>query len=299
MPRSKKPSARVASSTTAEPKLSNTQLKKAARKEMASAQTDKMKKLERAEAVTDVTTLLPDVFKYFKKSDPPIVVEGYAACDVPQTLMEACFALTKGNMQHLYDGAEFNNKGWSDKIKMKELTHDEARFIIAKTETDGELSGFAHFRFEPDEETGEEIMYLYEIQLVSGLRRKGLGRFMMMGLELVARKLEMKKIVCTVLKENPEGSHFFKGKLGFQMDPSSPEYIPAIHGNLDSSRMALACQPQGSKRVLEQLLVDEDEEEDDSRLCEYEILSKTMQPLVVAGSPTPSTSASSASPQSA
>eukprot|EP00923_Selenidium_pygospionis_P055273 GHVN01096371.1.p1 GENE.GHVN01096371.1~~GHVN01096371.1.p1 ORF type:complete len:137 (-),score=27.17 GHVN01096371.1:187-597(-) len=136
---------------------------------------------------------------------------------------------------------------------------------------------------------------------------------MMMGLELVARKLEMKKIVCTVLKgmfarsiptkpsvaENPEGSHFFKGKLGFQMDPSSPEYIPAIHGNLDSSRMALACQPQGSKRVLEQLLVDEDEEEDDSRLCEYEILSKTMQPLVVAGSPTPSTSASSASPQSA
>eukprot|EP00923_Selenidium_pygospionis_P055275 GHVN01096373.1.p1 GENE.GHVN01096373.1~~GHVN01096373.1.p1 ORF type:complete len:196 (-),score=26.54 GHVN01096373.1:652-1239(-) len=154
MPRSKKPSARVASSTTAEPKLSNTQLKKAARKEMAFAQSDKMKKLERAEAVTDVTSLLPDVFKYFKKSDPPVVVEGYAACDVPQTLMEACFALTKANMQPLYDRAEFNNRGWSDKIKMKELTHDEARFIIAKTANDGELSGFAHFRFEPDEETG-------------------------------------------------------------------------------------------------------------------------------------------------
>lgn len=50
----------------------------------------------------------------------------------------------------------------------------------------------------------------YELQLEEACRRKGLGRFMMQVLELMAFSNQMQKVVLTVFKHNPDGINFFK-----------------------------------------------------------------------------------------
>lgn len=53
------------------------------------------------------------------------------------------------------------------------------------------------------------FFFSYELQLETTVQRKGLGKFMMQILELIAFKNNMRKIVLTVLKHNPN-SKFFK-----------------------------------------------------------------------------------------
>lgn len=51
--------------------------------------------------------------------------------------------------------------------------------------------------------------FSYELQLEPDVQRKGLGKFMMQILELIAFSNSLKKVVLTVLKNNKE-SDFFK-----------------------------------------------------------------------------------------
>lgn len=53
------------------------------------------------------------------------------------------------------------------------------------------------------------VIFSYELQLEPIVQRKGLGKFMMQILELVAFKNNMRKVVLTILKQNPS-SKFFK-----------------------------------------------------------------------------------------
>lgn len=57
--------------------------------------------------------------------------------------------------------------------------------------------------------SGCNVIFSYELQLDNHLQRKGLGKFMMQILELIAFKNNMKKVVLTVLKNN-NNSKFFK-----------------------------------------------------------------------------------------
>ncbi|MCV4691255.1 GNAT family N-acetyltransferase, partial [Escherichia coli] len=59
---------------------------------------------------------------------------------------------------------------------------------------------FSHFRF--DVECGDEVLYCYEVQLESKVRRKGLGKFLIQILQLMANSTQMKKVMLTVFKHN-------------------------------------------------------------------------------------------------
>ena len=48
------------------------------------------------------------------------------------------------------------------------------------------------------------------VQLEECARRKGLGKFMMMVLELLSHKADMRKIMLTCFKHNPLAYKFFK-----------------------------------------------------------------------------------------
>ncbi|XP_066142673.1 N-alpha-acetyltransferase 40 [Euwallacea fornicatus] len=125
------------------------------------------------------------------------------------------FALLKKNMQLKYEQSSW---GWSENKKRDELFDEAAKFLIAKSAHDGAYLGYSHFRFDVDE--GIEVLYCYELQLDNHLQRKGLGKFMMQILELMAWKNNMKKVVLTVLKNN-SNSKFFKA-IGYELDESSP-----------------------------------------------------------------------------
>ncbi|XP_017782101.1 PREDICTED: N-alpha-acetyltransferase 40 [Nicrophorus vespilloides] len=124
------------------------------------------------------------------------------------------FGLTKKNMQHKYENCSW---GWSDGKKREELLDDTAWYLVALSH-DGHPIGFSHFRFDIDE--GIEVLYCYELQLENVIHRRGLGKFMMQILELIAFTNNMRKVVLTVLKNNSH-SNFFKA-INYRLDESSP-----------------------------------------------------------------------------
>jgi len=141
-----------------------------------------------------------------------------------------------------YNISNYNGKGWVDAEKRREMSEEEARYIVCEA-SDGSLIGFMHYRFDLDE-VGAEISYLYELQIIDSARRRGLGKFMIQILEILSWKLGMQKIVCTCLKCNGDAMKFYKGRCGFSIDEDSPDY---------------------------------DKNEQQVR-CEYEILSKPLPP---------------------
>ncbi|OAD56882.1 N-alpha-acetyltransferase 40 [Eufriesea mexicana] len=106
------------------------------------------------------------------------------------------------NMKSLYEQSDW---GWDLIAKQKELTEATAWYLIALS--NDIFIGFSHFRFDIDYREG--VLYCYEIQLESAVRRKGLGHFMMSALESMASDNKMRKVVLTALKHNPSAMQFF------------------------------------------------------------------------------------------
>ncbi|XP_072345657.1 N-alpha-acetyltransferase 40 [Scyliorhinus torazame] len=108
--------------------------------------------------------------------------------------------------------------GWKDREKEEEMRDERAWYLVAR---EGAMpTAFSHFRF--DVECGEEVLYCYEVQLECRVRRKGLGKFLMQILQLLANSSQMKKVVLTVFKHNRPAYQFFRHAMQFDIDESSP-----------------------------------------------------------------------------
>lgn len=156
-------------------------------------------------------------FKKYERNGLSLTIECAHRADVVQSDLEWAFNLTKKNMEKLYCECEW---GWDDDEKFNELTSDSARYLIAK-DPEGHPRAFIHFRFDIEYEV--EVVYCYEVHLEDELRSKGLGKFMMQILEMLALKTAMRKVVLTAFKHNPEAMRFFKEKLKYEIDEMSPE----------------------------------------------------------------------------
>jgi GNAT superfamily N-acetyltransferase len=126
------------------------------------------------------------------------------------------FDLLRTNMKKHYEASEW---GWDEKYKTEEMFVESAWYLFARTK-DGNPVGFAHFRYDMDFD--DEVLYVYEIQIEDSYRRKGLGRFMMQVLELLAFKADMRKIMLTAFKHNPDAKRFFKETMKFEIDETCP-----------------------------------------------------------------------------
>lgn len=174
-----------------------------------------------AKAAVDKANALQDpmepfsVFRSYNKEGLDCNLFVKKVTDLDEEVKSWIFKLTKKNMQVKYEQSSW---GWNDEKKMEELMDDSAWYLIAQLKT-GAYMGFSHFRFDLDE--GLEVLYCYELQLESSIHRRGLGKFMMQVLELIAFSNNMKKVVLTVLKNNP-ASNFFKS-VNYKLDETSPE----------------------------------------------------------------------------
>lgn len=81
---------------------------------------------------------------------------------------------------------------------------------------------FVHIRFE--EEHGQPICYLYEIQISSSHQGKGLGKYLMQLVELITRKGGLTRIMLTVFHENTSAIILYN-KLGYVRDNDSPGVV--------------------------------------------------------------------------
>ncbi|XP_014224465.1 N-alpha-acetyltransferase 40 [Trichogramma pretiosum] len=151
---------------------------------------------------------------YVTKENEIISLQVKRVSELPQETLNWIFDLMERNMKTYYEQSQWK---WDAAAKQTELTEPSAWYLIAFNENN--MLGFSHFRFDLDNQA--EVLYCYELQLEPSARRKGLGRFMMQCLEVMASNNQMQKLVLTVLKKNVSACSFFF-KLGFKTDITNP-----------------------------------------------------------------------------
>lgn len=157
------------------------------------------------------------VFSKFERNGLNVTFETKKASALDEATLSWAFDLLRDNMESLYEQSE---GGWSQREKKEELRSDKAWYLLARDQ-DGKPVAFCHFRFDLEYET--EIVHCYDLQLIESVRKKGLGKFMMQIIELMANKYEMKRIMLAVFNHNTVGQEFFKKKLKYEVDGSSPD----------------------------------------------------------------------------
>ncbi|XP_064407813.1 N-alpha-acetyltransferase 40 isoform X3 [Latimeria chalumnae] len=172
-------------------------------------------KVEAANKLGDPLEAFP-VFKKYDRNGLNISIECKRVSSLDPATVEWAYELTKANMQALYEQSEW---GWKDREKKEEMTDDRAWYLIAREEGSTTVA-FSHFRF--DVECGDEVLYCYEVQLETRVRRKGLGKFLLQILQLIANSTQMKKVMLTVFKHNQGAYQFFREALQFDIDETSP-----------------------------------------------------------------------------
>ncbi|RDX52079.1 acyl-CoA N-acyltransferase [Lentinus brumalis] len=135
---------------------------------------------------------------------------------------DSIWTIFETNMRSMMEPSSL---GWNPTEKKEELFHSESRYIMAYNGGDKSaeaLVAYTMFRFEPGYED-EASVYCYELQVLHGYRGLGLGRFLVDKLVIIGKHWRMEKILLTVLKLNTAARMTYE-KLGFRMDPSSPDY---------------------------------------------------------------------------
>ena len=128
--------------------------------------------------------------------------------------------LLEANMRASYEASDW---GWDASEKARELACDGARLRVARS-AGGALAGFAHYRFEPDDDDApaRATLYVREIQVSASARGRGLGRRLMSLLHLIATTLELDCVMLTVFKANHRALAFYVDKLKYAADASDP-----------------------------------------------------------------------------
>ncbi|CAI0551776.1 unnamed protein product [Linum tenue] len=162
------------------------------------------------------------------------------------------FEFGKANMEGPF-GEEWPEE---EKVKRREMVSPEARYIFVKEESpeaDNDKTaafvGFVHFRFTLEEEI--PVLYVYEIQLESRVQGKGLGKFLMQLVELIARKSCMSAVVLTVQKANVAAMNFYTSKLRYTISSISPSRVDPLMGAEKSYEILCKAFDREAKVALE------------------------------------------------
>lgn len=157
------------------------------------------------------------VFQSYNKKGFDLTIEYKKSSDLDADTKKWVWELEEKNMKKSYEDCDI---GWNPKDKHEEMMDDRACYLVARHKESGTPVAFSHFRFDVD--FAEPVLYCYELQLERQVQRKGLGKFMMQILELIAFKNNMSKVILTTFKHNPDGLNFFYS-LNYTVDDTSPE----------------------------------------------------------------------------
>ncbi|KAM7252293.1 hypothetical protein ACFE04_024176 [Oxalis oulophora] len=172
-------------------------------------------------------------FRQFNRNGLSVYLDSGRGDNLPSPTKQYIQNLLKLNMEGPF-GSEW---AVEEKVKRREMVVPDARYIFVHeriTSVDGETShckektgpmvGFVHYRFTVEEEE-VPVLYVYEIQLESRVHGKGLGKFLMQLLELIARKSGMSAVVLTVQKANVSAMNFYTTKLRYLISSISPSRV--------------------------------------------------------------------------
>ncbi|PIK39919.1 putative N-alpha-acetyltransferase 40 [Apostichopus japonicus] len=173
-----------------------------------------------------------------------------------QVLVDAANAL-EDPMSLVVPFKKYDRNGLTVSIdchKMPECARDTVDWALSLLSTnmkslgeDQNPVGFVHFWFDMDFD--DEVLYCYEIQLVEEVRRKGLGKFLIQILEMLAYQTQMKKVMLTVFKHNKEANSFFVNQLKYEIDETSPSIYDPM--NPEDYDYEILSKPIKKKKTME------------------------------------------------
>ncbi|GJQ12814.1 hypothetical protein GpartN1_g4605.t1 [Galdieria partita] len=148
-----------------------------------------------------------------------LVLESYKGSQLPLELRQWCFQVVEKHTRQDYESAGI----WSASGKKAELRSEAARYLLVRHYPLMTLIGFVHYRFTI--ENLENVLYIYELHVIDGYQGLGVGKKVVQILELLGRLTKMRKMMLTVFKRNKDATRFYKEKLGFSLDASSPQFF--------------------------------------------------------------------------
>ncbi|XP_050121102.1 uncharacterized protein LOC126598787 isoform X2 [Malus sylvestris] len=210
------------------------------------------------------------VFRFLYESGLSALLESGRGDKLSSTLKHYIQNLLKANMEGLY-GSEWLVE---EKVKRREMVAPEARYIFvreasnasasemltmseqertsASCEERGPMVGFVHFRFVIEEEL--PVLYVYELQLEPRVQGKGLGKFLMQLIELIARKNHMGAVVLTVQKSNSVAMNLYLSKMRYIISTISPSRVDPLIGIEKSYEILCKAFSNEAKAILEEPL---------------------------------------------
>ncbi|KAK1148585.1 hypothetical protein AOXY_G35091 [Acipenser oxyrinchus oxyrinchus] len=123
-------------------------------------------RVESANKLDDPLAAFP-VFKKYDRNGLNLAIECQRVSMLKPGTVDWAYELTRANMQTLYEQSEW---GWKDREKRDEMTDERADVVIVFV---------LLFFCSP---------HSYEVQLESRVRRKGLGKFLIQILQLIANR---------------------------------------------------------------------------------------------------------------
>ncbi|RAL05925.1 N-terminal L-serine N(alpha)-acetyltransferase NAT4 [Aspergillus ibericus CBS 121593] len=140
---------------------------------------------------------------------------------IPDTDLNQCFKLIEETSSAAYQAS---STGWSPTKKRKEMKLPDMKYLVVRREGDehgeGEdVVGFISFMI--TYEDGKEAIYCYEVHLSPSVQGQGLGKWLMLMLLEIGRRVGMEKAMLTVFRSNGVAQRLYAA-LGFETDEYSP-----------------------------------------------------------------------------
>ncbi|XP_008806628.1 N-alpha-acetyltransferase 40 [Phoenix dactylifera] len=230
-----------------EPKrLQSSKEKKIRRKEVLEKKKAIDEIIKKASSVKDHLASFPP-FCHYDRNGLSVYLESGSGDQLSSPIKKYIQNLLKVNMEGPY-GSEWPME---EKVKRREMVAPEARYIFVRESPnatldgkslradekmtsagwmgDGDrLVGFVHYRFIVEEDI--PVIYVYELQLESCAQGKGLGKFLMQLIELIAHKNHMGAVMLTVQKANVLAMNFYTSKLRYIISTISPSRVDPLIG---------------------------------------------------------------------
>jgi len=188
-----------------------------------------------ADAVDPSEALAPFLARPYAKNGLSVTVHPVtdAAKDLTPEDKKWIWNLLEKNMRPVYGPSAWKKEG---KEKKAELDSEEARYLVAREHAPpaaenadpnppsvsaepGAPLGFVHYRFVVEEDAA--VLYVYELQVDERARGKGLGKYLMMLAEALARKAGVGGVMLTVQRVN-EGARRFYETNKYAVSPICP-----------------------------------------------------------------------------
>jgi len=138
-------------------------------------------------------TIITKGVKFCNETNTTLLIEYHYPSPLPKDLLDQCKQIFECNMAELYLSSSW---GFDINAKQLEFVNKKARFLtVTQNDPPNAIVAFVHFRFEMNEFNvfRQEVLYIYEIQVLQGFRRLGIGKRLMTLLELVAMRSQKKK----------------------------------------------------------------------------------------------------------